>query len=37
MATFEHLMDTLPGDLRCLIYLDDIWSVRMELPQILTK
>lgn len=23
-ATFERLMDTLLGDLRCLIYLDDI-------------
>ena len=24
LATFERLMDTLLGDLRCLIYLDDI-------------
>lgn len=23
-ATFERLMDTILGDLRCLIYLDDI-------------
>lgn len=78
LDTFERLMDTLLGDLRCLIYLDDIifhpmtfdlelrrlrlvffrlrklspkkcelfrqkvkflgpGSVRMELPQILTK
>ena len=24
LDTFERLMDTLLGDLRCLIYLDDI-------------